>query len=254
MAAADSTKRFSNRVEDYARYRPGYPQAILEPLREECGLAPECRIADVGSGTGLLSRVFLDDGETVYGIEPNAEMRAAGERSLRGYPRFHSVAATAEATTLADASVDFVVAGQAFHWFDAPAARREFARILRPDGWAAILWNERLMDTTEFLRAYEALLRKYSTDYREVAAKYPGHREMKDFFAPGELRNRHFPNEQVFDFEGLGGRLLSSSYAPALGHPHHEPMLAELRRIFDVHNQDGLVRFEYATQLYYGRL
>lgn len=162
MATADPTERFSNRAEDYVRYRPGYPRAILPPLREDCGLAPESRIADVGSGTGLLGRVFLDDGETVYGVEPNAEMRAAGERSLRGYPRFHSVAASAEATSLAEASVDFIVAGQAFHWFDAQAARREFARILRPGGWVAVLWNERRTDATGFLRAYEALLRRFS--------------------------------------------------------------------------------------------
>jgi SAM-dependent methyltransferase len=254
MSATDSKQRFSTRVADYVRYRPGYPAAILEPLREECGLAPESAIADVGSGTGLLSRVFLDNGNAVYGVEPNAEMRAAGEEFLRVYPKFHSVAGSAEATTLGDASVDFVIAGQAFHWFDAHAARREFTRVLRADGWAAVIWNERRVETSELLRAYEDLLQRYSPDYAQVAAKYPEALSMAEFFGPNPVRQQTFPNEQIFDFEGLRGRLLSSSYSPPKEHPNHDPMLAELKRIFDAHEDNGRVRIEYATHLYYGRL
>jgi SAM-dependent methyltransferase len=250
----DSKKRFSSRVADYVRYRPGYPLAILDPLLDECGLTPESVVADIGSGTGLLARLFLDNGNVVYGVEPNAEMRAAGEQSLRGYPKFRGVAASAEATGLPDASVDFVVAGQAFHWFDPRAARKEFARILRSRGWVAVVWNERRVETSALLRAYEALLRKYSTDYAQVSEHYPDDPRMAEFFAPGELRHRAFPNEQIFDFEGLRGRLLSSSYSPPKDHPNHQPMLAELRRIFDAHARNGRVRIEYVTHLYYGPL
>lgn len=257
-STTDSKQRFSNRVRDYVRYRPGYPHEILDPLRDECGLTPESVIADVGSGTGLLSRLFLDNGNLVYGVEPNAEMRAAGEQSLRGYPKFRSIAASAEATTLPEASVDFVVAGQAFHWFDPQAARKEFARILRlqarSGGWVAVIWNERRIETSALLRAYEAMLRKYSPDYAQVSAKYPEVERMAEFFGPAELRQRTFPNEQIFDFEGFRGRLLSSSYSPPKDHPNHEPMLAELKRIFDAHNDHGRVRVEYTTHLYYGRL
>ncbi len=258
MPESDSKLRFSSRVADYVRYRPGYPLAILDPLRDECGLTPASVIADVGSGTGLLSRLFLDNGNLVYGVEPNAEMRAAGDQLLSGYPKFHSVAASAEATTLPDASVDFVVAGQAFHWFDPQAARAEFARILRASGrlggCVAVVWNERRIEASPLLRAYEEMLRKYSADYVQVSAKYPEDQRRKDFFAPGEFRQRTFANEQIFDFEGLRGRLLSSSYSPPQGHPNHEPMLAELRRIFDAHNEEGRVRIEYTTHLYYGCL
>jgi SAM-dependent methyltransferase len=254
----DSKERFSSRVADYVRYRPRYPRVILDPLRDECGLTPDSVIADVGSGTGLLSRLFLDNGNIVYGVEPNAEMRAAGEHLLRNYPKFHSVAASAEATSLPDASVDFIVAGQAFHWFDTKAARTEFARILRASGcsggWVAVIWNERRVETSALMRAYEEMLRKYSTDYTQVSAKYPETKRMEEFFASGEFRQRTFPNEQIFDFEGLRGRLLSSSYSPPAGHPNHEPILAELRRIFDAHNESGRVRIEYTTHLYYGRL
>ncbi len=254
MPTIDSKQRFSSRVADYVRYRPSYPAAILDPLREECGMTPASVVADVGSGTGLLARIFLDNGNLVYGVEPNAEMRAAGEQFLQRYSRFHSVDGSAEATMLQDASVDFVAAGQAFHWFDPEAARIEVARILRPEGAVAVVWNERRVETSAFLRAYEELLQKYSDDYAHVSAKYPEDRRMADFFAPGKFRERTFPNEQLFDFEGLRGRLLSSSYSPPADHPNHAPMLAGLRRIFDAHNKGGYVRFEYATHLYYGRL
>lgn len=250
----DSKQRFSNRVADYVRYRPGYPRAILDVLRDDCGLTPQSIIADVGSGTGLLSRVFLENGNTVYGVEPNPEMRAAGERLLGSYPAFHSVAASAEATALPDASVDFVTAGQAFHWFDPRAARQEFSRILKTPGWVAVIWNERRVETSALLRAYEALLRKYSPDYAQVSAQYPEETRMTAFLGAGELRQRTFPNEQIFDFDGFRGRLLSSSYSPPPGHPNHEPILAELKRIFDQHNENGRVRVEYTAHLYYGRL
>lgn len=254
MTATDSKQRFSSRVADYVRYRPGYPAAILDLLRAERGLTPASVIADVGSGTGLLARLFLENGNELYGVEPNSEMRAAGEQWLQSYPRFHSIAAPAEATTLPDGSVDFVVAGQAFHWFEPPAARKEFARILRPRGSVAVVWNERRIETSALLRAYEEMLRRFSDDYAQVSAQYPEGRRMAEFFAPGKFSERTFPNEQLFDFKGLRGRLLSSSYSPPKDHPNHAPMLDELRQIFDAHNENGRVRIEYTTHIYYGGL
>jgi SAM-dependent methyltransferase len=251
---SDPKSRFSNRVEDYIRYRPGYPPDVLDALREECGLAPESIVADIGSGTGLLAQLFLENGNPVYGVEPNAEMREAGERLLKEYPRFRSVAGSAEATALADASVDFVAAGQAFHWFEPKAARAEFRRVLGPGGWAVVIWNERKKDGNAFRREYEALLSEFGTDYREVAATYPTDDRVENFFRPRAYRKRMLPNEQLFDFDGLRGRLLSSSYAPPKGHPKHEPMLAELRRIFDTHAKGGRVQVDYNTRVYFGRL
>jgi SAM-dependent methyltransferase len=253
-AQEDPKRRFSNRVEDYIRYRPGYPPGVLDPLRGDCGLAPESVIADIGSGTGLLARVFLENGNLVYGVEPNAEMREAGERLLKEYPRFRSVAGSAEATTLADASADFVAAGQAFHWFEPHAARAEFRRLLKPAGWIAVIWNERKKDGDAFQREYEALLQEFGTDYEQVAATYPTDERVETFFGAGGYRKRMLSNEQRLDFDGLRGRLLSSSYTPAKGHRKHEPMLAELRRIFDAHAGAGRVRIEYDTRVYYGRL
>jgi SAM-dependent methyltransferase len=252
--AADPKERFSNRVEDYVRYRPGYPRAILDLLREECGLAPESIVADIGSGTGLLTQLFLENGNLVYGVEPNAAMRQAGEAFLKNHARFRSVAGSAEATTLPGASVDFVLAGQAFHWFEPKAARAEFVRVLRPRGWVAVIWNERKKDDTAFLREYETFLRTFGTDYEKVSEKYPQDRPMRSFFGSGAGGKKSFANEQVFDCDGLRGRLLSSSYSPAQGHPQHEPMLAALQRLFRAHAQDDRVKFTYVTHVYYGQL
>ena len=149
---SDSNTRFSDRVADYVRTRPGYPTAVLDILGTETGLNPATVVADVGAGTGLSAELFLRNGNTVFGVEPNREMREAAESLLAGYANFHSVAGSAESTTLPDASVDLIVAGQAFHWFDVPRARAEFRRILRPDGVVVLMWNTRRLDTTPFLR------------------------------------------------------------------------------------------------------
>ncbi len=251
--ATDPKQRFSNRVEDYVRYRPGYPRAILDLLREQCGLAPESIVADIGSGTGLLTQLFLENGNLVYGVEPNAAMRQAGEEFLKKYAQFRSVAGSAEATTLVDGSVDFVLVGQAFHWFDPRPTRAEFERVLKPQGWVAVIWNERSKDDTAFLREYEELLRAFGTDYEKVSAKYPQDGPMKSFVGSEADGKKSFANEQEFDFAGLRGRLLSSSYSPPQGHPQHEPMLAELEKLFHTHAQDGRVRFKYLTHVYYGQ-
>jgi SAM-dependent methyltransferase len=254
MRFLDAKQRFSNRVADYVRYRPGYPPEILPLLQHWCGLRPEHSIADIGSGTGFLSKVFLDFGNRVYGVEPNTEMRVAGEEILRSYPKFTSVAGSAEAATLPSDSVDFVTAGQAFHWFQQPAAREEFHRILKAQGRAIIVWNERLIGDTAFLRDYEALLLRFGTDYAKVSESYPRVAQMLRFFHPNEFTSHALPYFQEFDYEGLSGRLRSSSYAPAPSHPQCEPMLAELRRIFDQHHQNGVVHMEYRTRVYTGKL
>jgi SAM-dependent methyltransferase len=254
MTFADAKQRFSNRVADYVRYRPGYPPALLDLLREDCGLRPGHVIADIGSGTGFLSELFLKNGNRVYGIEPNEAMRRAGEEYLASYDGFSSIEGSAESTTLDDSSVDFVTAGQAFHWFEPNASRREFARILKPNGWVVVLWNERLTDATPFLREYEDLLRKFGTDYSRVNESYPREEQMRDFFQHNPYRQESLPNFQVFDFEGLAGRVRSSSYMPAADHPSFAPMMAELESVFRAHQQDGSVRIEYLTRLYFGRL
>jgi SAM-dependent methyltransferase len=253
MPATNATSRFSDRVENYIRYRPGYPPQVLETLKKECGLTPARVIADVASGTGIWTKTLLEIGNPVYGVEPNVDMRLAGERLLAGFPEFTSIDGKAEATTLPEASVDFVTAAQAAHWFDRERARREFSRILRPGGWLVLLWNEREVDTTPFLRDYEQLLLTYGTDYEEVRHERTTD-AVNEFFDPAPYTERVSPMRQEFDYAGLEGRLLSSSYAPGPGHPKHDPMLRELRRIFEELAKDGRVAFDYKTRVYFGKL
>ena len=250
---SDSTRRFSSRVDNYVKYRPSYPPEVVGLLAAECGLTPGALVADIGAGTGLLAELLLKNGNRVFGVEPNSNMRTAGEESLRAYPRFTSVAGTAEATTLDDHSVDFVTAAQAAHWFDREKARREFIRICRPGGWTALLWNERRTGSTPFLRAYEQLLLEYGTDYQDVRHERTT-QQIETFFAPSRFQSRTFDYQQVFDYPALEGRLLSSSYTPHPGETKFAPMLRELRRMFDSHQVDGQVGFEYDTRVYYGQL
>jgi len=254
MIFSDAKQRFSNRVADYARYRPRYPAAALDLLREHCGLLPAHVIADIGSGTGLLSELFLKSGNRVFGVEPNPEMRQGGEEYLQVYSGFTSVNGSAEATTLANASVDFVTAGQAFHWFDPIAARREFLRILKPGGWVAILWNDRRMEEQQLTREYEELLDRFGVDYKRVKDAYPEAHDIRTFFRGDHFLCCDLPNEQILDWESLRGRLSSSSFAPTESHPNYAPMTKELERIFHAHEQQGLVRMEYWTRLYCGQL
>jgi ubiquinone/menaquinone biosynthesis C-methylase UbiE len=254
MTFADSKQRFSTRVADYVRYRPGYPTAVRDILRAECGLKSGHVIADIGSGTGFLSEVFLKNGNRVFGIEPNEAMRGAGEEYLASYDGFASINGSAESTTLDDASVDFVTAGQAFHWFDQNAAHAEFARILKPGGWVVVVWNERLTDSTAFLRGYEALLREYGTDYATVKESYPSEQHMRDFFAASPYNSQSVPNFQEFDFDGVAGRLRSSSFIPTPEAPTFAPMMEDLQKLFTEFNQDGHVRLEYTTHIYFGHL
>lgn len=250
---SDATQRFSNRVDAYVRARPGYPDEVVHTLEREAGLAAGATVADLGSGTGISAEIFLRHGDRVYAIEPNAAMRQAAEDRLRSLPGFTSLNGTAEATGLPDASVDLVLAAQAFHWFDPPAAKREFTRILKPGGVVALVWNSRLTDATPFLRDYEALLLEFGTDYQQVNHRQFDEAVVQAFFAPRPVERRVFPNAQQLDRDGLRSRLLSSSYVPSAEDPRSGPMLARLDEVFDRHAHDGVVELQYQTELFFGR-
>jgi SAM-dependent methyltransferase len=254
MTFTDAKQRFSNRVADYVRYRPGYPPALIDLLRDECELRPDHVIADVGSGTGILAKLFLENGNRVFGVEPNEEMRNSGDEFLVDHKNFSSVHGSSEATTLPDSIVDFITAAQAFHWFEPVATRREFLRILKPHGWVVVMWNDRRISETAFGRAYEDVLVRYGTDYTRVKEAYPETDDMENFFGKGNCRRRELPNFQEFDFDGLAGRLRSSSYTPKEGHANYAPMMAALRELFDGNGKFGRVRMDYTTQIYFGRL
>ncbi len=252
MPAKNSTTRFSTRVADYIKYRPHYPAEIIDLLAARCGLTPESVIADIGSGTGILTKLFLENGNPVVGVEPNREMREGGESYLTEFARFTSVDGTSEATRLPPQSMDFILAAQAFHWFDQTKARAEFQRVLKGDGWVVLIWNDRRTDSTPFLRDYEALLQEFGNDYNEINHKnVQDESEFMTFYgAPPSVAT--FDNIQRVDFEGLIGRLNSASYMPGRDDPRHAAMVKHAQEIFTAHQQKGMVAFEYNTRVFYG--
>ena len=254
MNELNPTIRFSDRVDDYVRYRPDYPHALLDWLQREQGVDARWRVADIGAGTGISSKLFLDGGYRVTAVEPNAPMRAAAAHWLQAHAGFAAVDGLADATGLPDASVDLVTVAQAFHWFDAAAVRREFARILRPGGLVAIWWNSRWLAGTPFLEGYETLLREFGTDYGQVAERYADDERMRAWFGDGYRGGARFAHGQQLDFEALRGRLLSSSYVPPTGHPRSLSMLQTLRELFDACAVGGTISFDYDTRIFAGHL
>lgn len=247
------TTRFSDRVEHYVRYRPGYPTGILSFLETELGFKKKSLVADVGSGTGILTRLFLENGNRVFAVEPNDAMRQAAEVSLENYPGFTSITGRAEQTGLPDASVDLITAGQAFHWFDPAATHKEFLRIGKKEAYTVLIWNERQV-ISPFEGEYEAFLRHFATDYQQVDHRNITPEKIGVFFGPRPFLYRSFYNEQRFDFPGLKGRLLSSSYIPAEGQPRFQEMISALVGLFEKYQDDGKILLEYETKVFAGKL
>jgi SAM-dependent methyltransferase len=246
--------RFSDRVRDYVLYRPGYPASLLAFLRERAGLGEGSAVADVGAGTGIFTRLLLQAGARVFAVEPNDGMRAAAEAASRGSPLFVSVKGTAEATGLAAASVSLVTCAQAFHWFDPARTGREFRRVLVPGGACALIWNTAVR-RGEFAEGYEEIKAHFGTDFARIRHEnIDAPERFGPFFGAGGWQRHAFANSQDLDWEGLKGRLMSSSYAPPAGHPGHDPMIAALRSLYERCQREGSVRMEYETELYFGRL
>ncbi|MBA3971963.1 MAG: class I SAM-dependent methyltransferase [Bacteroidetes bacterium] len=254
MAGGGVLDRFSNRVDNYIKFRPDYPAEVLVFLKKQGLLNSETVIADIGSGTGISSELFLKTGNVVYGVEPNKEMRTAAERLLSGYKNFKSIDATAENTTCESNSIDLIVAGQAFHWFDKKKSKTEFKRILRgSNGSVVLMWNDRRTDTTQFLQAYEDLIKMFATDYLEVNHKNIDEKIFSSFF-DGHYKMESFLNYQYFDLDGLKGRILSSSYMPDENHKDFDFMMSVLKKIFTRFAEEGKVRLEYDTKIYYDKI
>jgi len=244
----DPKKRFSSRVENYIKYRPSYPLKIIDFLKEKNILAEDTVIADIGSGTGILTKLFLDNGNQVYGIEPNKDMREAAERHLQGYAKFSSLEGSAESTGLEEKCVELIIAGQAFHWFDVEQAKREFKRIIKPNGNVALIWNNRGKVGSDFNISYENFILKYGIDYREIR-KNEGNVDL--FF---NYQKEIFYNFQELDFTRFKGRVLSSSYIPLSDNPIFPKMILELEDLFNKHQRNGIIRIEYDTEIYLGKL
>lgn len=250
----NSKTRFSNRVENYIKYRPSYPDSAINYIYESIGLGKNEIVADIGSGTGIFSRFLLRNGNTVYAVEPNKEMREAAERELSHNKNFISIQGSAEETMLEDNSIDTITSAQAFHWFNREKAKSEFKRILKPVHKVILIWNNRLTNADDFSIKYEELLKTYANDYQEVRHENIGGKELNYFFYDGKYSEKSFPNHQFFDYNGLLGRLLSSSYAPLPGEINYHQCITSLKNIYSKYNQGGFVKFNYDTVLYWGKI
>jgi len=250
----DNTTRFSNRVDAYVKYRPSYPTEAIDCLYHEIGFDRSPVIADIGAGTGIFSKLLLDRGSSVMAVEPNKEMRESAELELGARAGYRAVPGSAEETGLADQSVDYIVCAQSFHWFERAAARKEFRRILKPGGKVVLIWNSRMTKGTPFREEYDWLLHQYGVDYEKLKHKNISPTDLASFYNPEPMREARFVNGQSFDFDGLCGRLTSSSYIPLPGDAAYEPMMEELRSIFDRNERDGRVPFDYETEIYWGEL
>jgi len=250
----DSKVRFSDRVNDYKKFRPTYPPGVVSFILDNCPVAKDWKIADIGSGTGISTKLFLDGLKcSIYAVEPNKDMRMASEESLKDNSLFSSVDGCAENTNLPNNSIDMIAAFQAFHWFDKPKTRIEFARILKEPKWVVFVWNDRIITGKPFLEGYEELMRSIP-EYGKVSHKDISSEIIADFLCDKELKVAHFPKIQEFDFEGLKGRLFSSSYTPGEGTEERRIVTQKLKELFDKFNTNGLIELEYRTDIYLGRL
>jgi SAM-dependent methyltransferase len=250
----NSKERFTSRVDTYKKYRPSYPREAIDYLFHVVGMNSNSEVLDIGAGTGIFSELLLERGTRVTAIEPNEAMREAAIQALGEQTNFRAISGSAEETGLPDHSCDYIVSAQAFHWFDRVAAKKEFHRVLRPGGKAVLIWNTRLTEGTPFLKGYEQLLKEFGVEYTKLNHKNISPEMLAPFFKPDGLHEVRFPNRQMFDLEGLIGRSLSSSYVPEFGHPDHQPMLEALNHLFERNKQDGVVFFDYETELFWGEV
>lgn len=252
--AGDFTKRFSDRVQDYVKYRPGYPGEVLNYLMDQCKLTPDCTLADIGAGTGIFTKLLLDRGFSVYAVEPNGPMLQAATDQLSSYKNFRSVNGTAEITGLEENSIDLIVCAQAFHWFDNDASKKEFQRILKKGRYVALIWNKRLKSIDDFSKSYDQLLISKTIEYTQVNHQNISDVNFKIFFKDGSYLLKKFNNVQIFNEEGFIGRAFSSSYVPALSTPEGKVILTALKEIFSRYNSEGKVSFHYETEIYLGKV
>jgi len=253
LSDQENTGRFTGKSDVYRSARPGYPEELSKELQSLCSISENTRIADLGSGTGIFSKLLLDLGAEVIGIEPNSDMRLVAERDFAAIERFRSVDGSAEITNLPRDSVDMVAAAQAFHWFDIDRTILEIKRITKSEPVVALVWNQR--DTSDaFQSAYDEKLRSIIPEYEHVVHTRIVERQIETLFLPESFGYREWGHSQVFDLEGFQNRMTSSSYVPSNADPIRVQLDREMLGLFQEFQQKGTVDFRYATKLYVGVL
>lgn len=248
----DNTDLFSGKSVNYAKSRPRYPEGIISVLENHASMTRDSVIADVGSGTGILASLFLENGNSVFSVEPNSDMREMAMKDLSRYPGFHPVNGTAENTEMENASVDLIVAAQAFHWFDREKAGTEFRRIIRPGGSVALIWNDRIAETEGMNHDYESICMRFSPAYHGSGSSAVGEQVISDFFH-GNYSKFVLENTQELDLDGLMGRYFSASYAIGRDDPHYDMLVDSLEEAFEKNRDGNTVLLRYETRLYLGK-
>jgi SAM-dependent methyltransferase len=244
------TERFSGIVENYARYRPGYPGEIISILEEKYNMENGKVIGDIGSGTGIFSKLLIEAGYFVFCVEPNDEMRIYSENEFAGLQNFKSVKGTAEKTNLSSQSVDAITAAQSFHWFDTFPVIDEFNRILKPDGYIILIWNDRRSDNNDFMNQYEKLLTRYCPDYSETSHKNYSSDRINSIFSGYNIDFYQIENHQDLNLDAFLGRLKSCSYCLKKDHENYNLLMDEITTLHTAFQSNGIVRFEYDTIMY----
>lgn len=250
---ADTKDLFTGKMDDYSRYRPGYPQGIIQLLEKHASLTKDSVVADIGSGTGILSALFLHYGNMVFSVEPNRDMTARARRDLSGFPGFHPVDGTAENTGIEDGLIDIIVAGQSFHWFNREKAATEFRRILKPGGNIALIWNDRIPESTGMNADYERICKAFSPRYHGSGSSSVGEPAISEFFN-GNYSIFILENAQSLDLEGIKGRYFSASYAIGKGDPDYDRLNHAFEDAFEKNRVGNTVQLRYETRIYLGKL
>ena len=251
MKGAD--KIFNGTADFYFRYRPTYPEELMDTITKETGLNPKWVVADIGSGTGILSTLFIEHGNQVKCVEPNDEMRQKSLEILSTRGKVEFIKGTGENTNLPDSSVDLVACGQSFHWLDRRLAKKEFTRILRGRKWVALVWNDRVNEPGTFTGEYESVVRRYSKAYHSTGSTVLSSKNISSFFN-GSYKKFQFQNVQKLTLESVIGRYRSASYAIKENDPKYESMIGEFSDLFKKYERKGSVEMVYITKLYLGHL
>lgn len=247
--------KFTGKAAVYTKYRPTYPDSFLEYLFRELGFHHNSVTADIGSGTGILTGLLLKRGCTVYGVEPNEDMRKTAEKALSHFERFHSVNASAEHTGLPDTCVDAVTAAQSFHWFDRAKFKAECQRILRENGTVVLVWNSRDAES-ELVQENDAVNHRFCPNFKGFSGGMRGDdpNGFRDFFKNGIYEYKIFEHTLSVDEKGFIGGNLSASYAPKPADNNYNPYISALKQVFEKYNDSGILRIPFFTGSYAGRV
>ena len=247
----NNTKKFSGKAENYSAARPAYANTFIDMLYTKQGFSEQSEIADIGCGTGIFARQLLERGSKVFGVEPNEDMRLSAVKNLAEFKNFCAVNGTAENTTLADSSVDFVTSAQAFHWFDGAAYKAECKRILRAGGKVFLIWNMRDM-AAAINRLCAEVNSRFCPNFKGFSGGVKKDDERIVEFFSGKFSYEEFDNSLFYDREKFVRRCLSSSYALTEKDERYSDYLQELYSLFDENCDNGVLTIPNKTVVYYG--